>query len=322
MRSRCPICGGNANHEEGSPHTFNCKLCGKFYLDNNVQDVLITENQYTDKQYDLIKLKSALFYYLRVIKNNHESVQTVYIYNTRNKNGIDLDSIYNIYPKTFSKRIDMVMELLSTKIKDIGDHFSLLDYSNINYNFVLAQNYEKKEQIDGMFNILKKMVFLDGEQQLFTFTPKGWEKIDSLQRYKKSKTAFIAMSFDWENKEFPIKECKDLIKKAVIKAGYEPCIISEHQHNKSIPQEIENEIKKASFVITDLTTQNKGAYYEAGVAKGLGKEVIFTCHENDFNNIHFDTKQINTIKWSDKNTFVDDLYKRIKFTIGEYSEIK
>lgn len=69
-----------------------------------------------------------------------------------------------------------------------------------------------------------------------------------------------------------------------------------------------------------MTLQNNGAYYEAGIAKGLGKEVVFTCNEKDFEYIHFDTKQINTIKWSDKNKFIADLYNRIKFTIGEYSE--
>ncbi|WP_182185511.1 hypothetical protein [Pectinatus frisingensis] len=290
MAEQCPICGSELKKDlilEDGLSYFCCYNCGLYSCNSDLKNVL-QHNESINTHYKDInaneKLKMALFYYLRVIRHNykpsfgiHSSIDISQNFSIQSPDTIS--NIYNLYPKTFSRKIDMVMELINTKIENIGDHFSLLDYSNINYNFVLAQNYEKKEQIDGMFNILKKMVFLDGEQKYFTFTPKGWEKIDSLQRYKKSKTAFIAMSFDWENKKFPIKECKDLIKKAVIKAGYEPCIISEHQHNKSIPQEIENEIKKASFVITDLTTQNKGAYYEAGVAKGLGKEVIFTCHE-------------------------------------------
>lgn len=34
--------------------------------------------------------------------------------------------------------------------------------------------------------------------------------------------------------------------------------------------------------------------WEAGFAKGLDKEVIFTCRKDDLNNSHFDVKQINT----------------------------
>ena len=119
-----------------------------------------------------------------------------------------------------------------------------------------------------------------------------------------------------------LSECEKSIKSAIIKAGYIPIIIKDKEHNHSIPEEISYEIKHSAFVVADMTLQNNGAYYEAGLAKGLGKDVIFTCAKKDFDNLHFDTKQINTIPWDDLSKFEDDLYKRIKYTIGEFSEIK
>ncbi|WP_196595914.1 hypothetical protein [Pectinatus frisingensis] len=323
----CPICGNKAKVSYADRNTnIVCLMCGSYMYTADKECLLYDKernNSYFNDPYAFEKYKCALFYYLRVIKKNYLKKPTILSWNSYLDifaEPFDGYKFYDLYPKTFSKKIDMVMELLSTFIDDIGKYYPQNLPDDIVWWLALS-----KEQKDETIEILKELDYIKdirNKAPHITFTPKGWGKIDSLQRNKKRNSVFIAMSFDWDNKEFPIGTCRDAIKEAISKAGYEPCIISEHQHNKSIPQEIENEIKKSEFVVTDLTTQNKGAYFEAGVAKGLGKEVIFTCHEDDFNNIHFDTKQINTIKWSDKNTFVDDLYKRIKFTIGEYSEIK
>jgi hypothetical protein len=56
------------------------------------------------------------------------------------------------------------------------------------------------------------------------------------------------------------------------------------------------------FRVADFTLQRNGAYFEAGLAQGLGRNVIFMCHESDKENLHFDTRQFNHI-------FYDDLTK-------------
>ena len=43
------------------------------------------------------------------------------------------------------------------------------------------------------------------------------------------------------------------------------------------------EIQSARFLIADLTHENRGAFWEAGYAEGLGKPVIYTCEESVFN---------------------------------------
>jgi len=329
MSNTCPICGTEASSSL-TGNQCECPLCGNYQLGDYVLNAISQGNNLlTHTTYNVAKLKSALFYYLRVIKSNHiASNNIIYIYAGKNETGIDLDSIYKLYPTTFSKKIDMVMELLNTSILDIGDRCCSLyrygAYKDAAHRFALSSdnNDSNWTQPKAVYDLLYANGYLEGTAAKCTFTSKGWEKIDSLQRNQKSSTAFIAMSFSTEDSRLPVAE--ESIKSAITRAGYIPMIVKDTEHNKAIPQEIDYEIRNAAFVVTDLTKQNNGAYYEAGLAKGYGKDVIFTCHEKDFKKIHFDTKQINTIKWSEseKEAFTEALFKRIKYTVGVYSQIK
>lgn len=60
------------------------------------------------------------------------------------------------------------------------------------------------------------------------------------------------------------------------------------------------QIRDSAFVIADLTHGNKGAYWEAGYAEGLGKPVIYICEKTAFDGgvSHFDTKHCTTVMWS------------------------
>ncbi len=70
-------------------------------------------------------------------------------------------------------------------------------------------------------------------------------------------------------------------------------------HTEHIVHKILGEIAKAEFVIADMTHGSHGAYFEAGYAKALGREVIFTCREDHWDkHIHFDTAQYPHIKWN------------------------
>ena len=61
-----------------------------------------------------------------------------------------------------------------------------------------------------------------------------------------------------------------------------------------------NQIRNAAFVIADLTHDNRGAYWEAGFAEGLGKPVVYTCERTKFakEQSHFDTNHCTTVFWS------------------------
>lgn len=121
------------------------------------------------------------------------------------------------------------------------------------------------------------------------------------------KTVFIAMSFASE-----MDKAREAIMRAIEDKGYKAIVIDEKEHNEQIVPQIFEEINKAEFVIADLTGHRNGVYYEAGFAKGLGKEVIFTCRSDDFGNSHFDVKQVNTIMWNETWELERKLRKRIE----------
>ena len=67
--------------------------------------------------------------------------------------------------------------------------------------------------------------------------------------------------------------------------------------------------------LADLTHGNKGAYWEAGFAEGLGRPVIYTCRKQewDANKSHFDTNHLNTSIWYRENLW--DAETRLTATI-------
>ena len=322
----CPICGKSEQARYIDPKQelkCECTYCGPFFITGAAIKEL------NHKSDDVVKMKSALFYFLRT--SNRKDTPPVFYTNqeestySQNSDARNLNTIISLYPRSFSDRIDKVMQVLNTIIINIGDSFGYKKDSyeyrsfGIHKYFFLpsSDNSDESDETLRLLIDLKYLKELSSTTDSFSFDSQGWEKIDSLQRQTKSQTAFIAMSFD-----AALSQAECTIKDAITDAGYIPMIIKDKAHNNSIVEEITYEIKQAAFVITDLTKQNNGAYYEAGLAKGFGKDVIFTCCENDFDNIHFDTKQINTIKWSDTDMdkFKNDLFNRIKFTIGVYSE--
>ncbi|MFC5603159.1 hypothetical protein [Sporosarcina koreensis] len=121
------------------------------------------------------------------------------------------------------------------------------------------------------------------------------------------KTVFIAMSFASE-----MDKPREAIMRAIEDKGYKAIVIDEKEHNEQIVPQIFEEINRAEFVIADLTGHRNGVYYEAGFAKGLNKQVIFTCRADDFGNSHFDVKQINTIRWENEWILEERLRKRIE----------
>ncbi|WP_300390198.1 hypothetical protein [Henriciella sp.] len=76
-------------------------------------------------------------------------------------------------------------------------------------------------------------------------------------------------------------------------------------------------IEEAAFVLVELSHGNKGAYWEAGLAEGLGKPVIYLCEEavwaDPSTRPHFDVNHRNTIMWDE--TKPDDFITKLVATI-------
>ena len=86
-----------------------------------------------------------------------------------------------------------------------------------------------------------------------------------------------------------------------------------------IDNKMRAEIQTAAFVVADLSHDNYGAYWEAGYAEGLGKNVIYTCEKTKFDEMktHFDTNHHLTIPWdaNEPKKAGEDLKASIRATL-------
>jgi nucleoside 2-deoxyribosyltransferase len=98
-------------------------------------------------------------------------------------------------------------------------------------------------------------------------------------------------------------------------AECQPVRIDKVEHNEKICDRIVSEIRGCGFLVADVTGHRQGVYFEAGLALGLGKQVIWTCRKNELDGAHFDTRQYNHIVWEHPADLRVQLRDRIKATI-------
>ena len=151
-------------------------------------------------------------------------------------------------------------------------------------------------------------------------TIEGYKRLAKIKEIKKdSLDGFMAMWFHNSMKESWNYGFKPGIKNA----GYKAVRIDEEEHADKIDDKIIASIRRARFVVADLTHGKKGVrgsvYYEAGFAHGLGIPVIFTCREDYLKKVHFDIRQYNCISWKedDLKKLQEDLTNRITAIIGD-----
>ena len=104
---------------------------------------------------------------------------------------------------------------------------------------------------------------------------------------------------------------------AIEAAGYRPRRIDRKEHVNKICDEIIAEIRRSRFVVADFSGQRGGVYYEAGYASGRDIPVIWTCREDDFEKVHFDIRQYNSIVWVTPEELAQRLQVRIEAVIGD-----
>ena len=148
--------------------------------------------------------------------------------------------------------------------------------------------------------------------------PLGYARLKQIvSNLARADQAFVAMWFD----ESMDEAYKQGIEPAIRKAGYESLRIDQKEHNNKIDDEIFTEIKRSRFLVADFTQGKFGArggvYFEAGFAKALNIPVIFTCHEDSLDHLHFDTRQYNHISWKTPEDLLERLAQRISATIGD-----
>jgi hypothetical protein len=131
--------------------------------------------------------------------------------------------------------------------------------------------------------------------------PSGWKLFRELthshvgQRY-----GFMAMKYDDPQVDAVVR---DHFVPQVKLAGFDLVRLDQGQPAGLIDDQLRLRIRQARFLVCDLTHGNRGAYWEAGFAEGLGVPVIYTCREDVFKDTkhechpHFDAAHWVTVPW-------------------------
>lgn len=220
------------------------------------------------------------------------------------------------YPKNASEKMDNLLLYFYKKQEFDGGPIFISPYQTIDKNdeIILLNYFKNKEELFFYIRSLAKINLIENIQDTaIKLTHEGLNRIVEIEKSSViSNKCFIAMAFDKSTTIY-----REAIKKALENNKFKAVIIDEEHldSDKTIPDEILNKIRKAKFCVADFTLHRNGVYFESGYALGLGKQVIYTCKEDDFKNAHFDIKQLQHVLYNTPDELEKKLTNKIEFWI-------
>lgn len=134
-----------------------------------------------------------------------------------------------------------------------------------------------------------------------SLTPRGWHRYRELSSARSaSRYGFMAMKYGDEQVDAVVR---DHFVPQIWLTRFELKRLDDGQPAGLIDDQLRVRIRQARFLVCDLTHGNRGAYWEAGFAEGLGIPVIYTCRRDVFDDSndpchpHFDAAHWVTVPW-------------------------
>jgi nucleoside 2-deoxyribosyltransferase len=311
---KCFLCEQNAEVEEHGPlnqiYQYSCPNCGSFLISSDFRihfnnkdegDSLHTLSGYIREMNEIGKRDVLITF-----KNYRDILASP------------------IIPHTIGAKLEKLLQYC----------YHLTHYFNDTLNIEIRSNYslcyaKNADEASALFSQLVDLQYLARENLSgdFRLTLRGIEKAEQFAKTRsQSNTCFVAMWFAdemdliYENAIRAAIEYKDYYNYLAVQVG-------KKEHNNDITDEIIAGIRECHFLIADMTGYRGGAYFEAGFAKGLGKQVIFTCRKDWFygefdkdnkvikEKVHFDINHQNIIVWETEEELKKRIIDRIRATI-------
>ena len=235
------------------------------------------------------------------------------------KKVVSIEMVDAWFPKNINDINRKVIHYFLAKQTHYGQEY---EWTNNNNNLMLFISPELTAgEQNQAYQFITRQIFSKGlliktkaadNRMWFTISEEAMELFqESEETSDSSKLAFIAIKFAGNEERI------QAIQKAIVAAGYEPRIMNEYETNNWIMPEIFHQIKISKFVVVDLSVRCDGAYYEAGYAYALGKEVIhiYDRREEINNPLHFDVAQKSTVIYNNYDELVEKLVNRICATV-------
>jgi nucleoside 2-deoxyribosyltransferase len=297
----CVLCGqdsmfGKDGHNNSQ--SFICGACGIYRVtDEFVEDV---ENLSNDDKKLLYKIRSAF----RILSDGARAPINVPVH------------LSNSIGPLLTSAVPSVQDKLTTLLIWLGKNcespgrLADFDFTNDYTLFCGRDNEEALFLIQSLAEqqlVVLEELMSDSTRISYKLSAAGWQELSRItQSGAESSNGFIAMWFDQAREPFELA-----INESIRGAGYLPIRIDRVEYLNRIDDEIIARIRSARFLVADFTGQRNGVYFEAGFMLGLGRPVFWICDASDLANVHFDTRQYNTINY----TSPDDLKKRLQFRI-------
>ena len=332
---QCPVCNfpilKNKSDLElpNDKHRYECFRCGNYFIDDDMihwfdsNDVSLRQRANLSgwiREKQTISTGNLKLKHLQFIKkDNFEELLSLPTPTVDEKSIKLMNYLAKKYPVAGRKFPNII-----ANIRKIDDAFKDNTFSpkysgqkmsgNFTYHIMSIGWAQDVNELNFLLNdylsTFKKYLVDDARK----ITPSGWSFINE---NPESQTVFFATKFDPELKKFQ----EEWVESAIKDAGYNPIRMDDHNHNNVIDDEMILKIKQSKFIVVDFSDNNSGAYYEAGFARGLNKDVIGICPEKLLNNkeIHFDANHYLFIPYDmkDGEGLKKKLCERILATIGE-----
>jgi hypothetical protein len=297
MNAECPLCGNPVDFA-APEEEFRCRICGRYEMSFELRvdrDIRAVGDEV---------LKVALSAATR--QENFFKRRTLKL---TLKNYLSYAETHRWTP--VSRKFTMALEVGRKQSAHFGASFKL-DHKQ-DYPLFDAVSPEEAwaiiAHLEGNGLISPERV---SDEVTYALTAKGWELLEPFQSGGIPGRCFIAMAFDPDLDDAYYQG----IKPAILDCGYQPICLKEIATNDNICDLILSELRKAQFVVADFTKQKGGVYFESGFGKALGKEVFWTCRDDDFHRLHFDTNHYGHIKWTEPADLRDQLRNRILAELG------
>lgn len=316
--NKCPLCGRDNCQQRNEADFTTSYICSTYKTTVRIADPLMSPFLFPiEHQNKMLNLICERIVDTPLAPNgnywafyNDSSISN----DLANSHKVDINTMMVNYPKTFMDTANRFLLSLAHLFPSFGE---ILNFYWSLGRLCFPTNFARFDAT-GMFDVLEQLDYITEKNGRHVITALGWKKIEELRKeHVTKKQAFVAMAFCKQTAEI-----REGFREAITASGYTMRAIDEKEHNNQIVPEIFYEIERSKFVVVDVTYPNYGAYYEAGYAYGLGKEVIVCCSKEAFENKdgthvrpHFDISQKSMVIWEDIDDLKARLQRRIEATV-------
>ena len=226
------------------------------------------------------------------------------------------------------QRLDRFLRALREQLPGYRSDPIELPYDSDILNLVMASTESGSDYYDLDWlasEAVRAGLVREPKSKAYVLTFEGMKRLEGQGLGSLSTQAFVAMWFS-DKVEAAYDEG---IEPAIRDAGYTAVRIDRKDFTSKIDDEIIAEIRRSRFVVCDFTCRlikkksgtldnaRGSVYYEAGFAHGLNIPVIFTCHTELLDYVHFDVSHYPTITWTCPEDIRVPLRNRIAAVIGD-----